>query len=476
MFFKKKTLEDFSAQRKDSGMLRTLSTVDLTFLGIGGIIGSGVFVLTGIGAARYAGPGIVLSFIAAGLLCMLVGLAYAELASLIPAAGSAYAYTFASLGEGMAFLCGWSLIIGYIVTASAVAVGFSAYFSGMMASLGMEIPKALLTTMPEGGIINLPAVVITLIIGAILAHGTKESSRLNTILISLTLCAIVAYVVVTSPHAVAANLDPFLPFGAGGIMAGAAVVFFSFMGFDTVATSAEECKTPEKSLPIGIIASVFVCLCIYSVVALVLTATIPYTDLDRADPVAYCLRLIGYTSLANLVTVGILFGMITTLIVYIFGQARVFFAMSRDGFLPKTMANVHPKYGTPYFITLVGSALIAFIAGCVPMLYIVELANTGVLAAFFIVFVGLIQLRRNSPDLPRTFHFPALYLLAPIGMVVCLYLIWSLSAVTNITFIVLMVVGFFFYNSYAPKHRCWDKASSSSANGESSYSDSTASS
>ena len=458
MFFKKKTLEDFSAQRKDSGMLRTLSTVDLTFLGIGGIIGSGVFVLTGIGAARYAGPGIVLSFIAAGLLCMLVGLAYAELASLIPAAGSAYAYTFASLGEGMAFLCGWSLIIGYIVTASAVAVGFSAYFSGMMASLGMEIPKALLTTAPEGGIINLPAVVITLIIGAILAHGTKESSRLNTILISLTLCAIVGYVVVTTPHMdIAKNMEPFLPFGAAGIMTGAAVVFFSFMGFDTVATSAEECKTPEKSLPIGIIASVFVCLCIYAVVAFVLTATVNYADLDRADPVAYCLRLIGYPGFANLVTVGILFGMITTLIVYIFGQARVFYAMSRDGFLPKAMANIHPKYGTPYFITLVGSVIIAFIAGCVPMLYIVELANTGVLAAFFIVFVGLIALRRNSPELPRTFTFPMLYVLAPIGMLVCLYLIWALSLVTNITFIVLMILGFFFYNSYAPSHRCWER-------------------
>ena len=458
MFFKKKSLEDFSAQRESSGMHRTLSTVDLTFLGIGGIIGSGVFVLTGIGAARYAGPGIVLSFIAAGLLCMLVGLAYAELASLIPAAGSAYAYTFAALGEGMAFLCGWSLIIGYIVTASAVAVGFSAYFSGMMASLGMEIPKALLTTAPEGGIINLPAVVITLLIGGILAHGTKESSRLNTILISLTLCAIVAFVVVTSPHMdLAKNMEPFLPFGAGGIMTGAAVVFFSFMGFDTVATSAEECKTPEKSLPIGIIASVFVCLCIYSVVAFVLTGTVNYTDLDRADPVAYCLRLIGYAGLANLVTVGILFGMITTLIVYIFGQARVFFAMSRDGFLPKTMANIHPKYGTPYFITLVGSVLIAFIAGCVPMLYIVELANTGVLAAFFIVFVGLIALRRNSPDLPRTFTFPMLYVLAPIGMVVCLYLIWALSLVTNITFIILMILGYFFYTSYAPNHRCWEK-------------------
>ena len=458
MFFAKKTLEDFSAQRDGSGMKRTLSTVDLTFLGIGGIIGSGVFVLTGIGAARYAGPGIVLSFVAAGLLCMLVGLAYAELASLIPAAGSAYAYTFASLGEGMAFLCGWSLIIGYIVTASAVAVGFSAYFSGMMASLGMEIPKALLTTAPEGGIINLPAVVITLLIGGILAHGTKESSRLNTILISLTLCAIVAFVVVTSPHMdLTKNMEPFLPFGAAGIMTGAAVVFFSFMGFDTVATSAEECKTPEKSLPIGIIASVFVCLCIYSVVAFVLTGTVNYTDLDRADPVAYCLRLIGYTNLANLVTVGILFGMITTLIVYIFGQARVFFAMSRDGFLPKAMANIHPKYGTPYFITLVGSVLIAFIAGCVPMLYIVELANTGVLAAFFIVFVGLIALRRNSPDLPRTFNFPLLYVLAPIGMVVCLYLIWALSLVTNITFIVLMILGYFFYNSYAPSHRCWQR-------------------
>ena len=458
MFFAKKTLEDFSAQRDGSGMKRTLSTVDLTFLGIGGIIGSGVFVLTGIGAARYAGPGIVLSFVAAGLLCMLVGLAYAELASLIPAAGSAYAYTFAALGEGMAFLCGWSLIIGYIVTASAVAVGFSAYFSGMMASLGMEIPKALLTTAPEGGIINLPAVVITLLIGGILAHGTKESSRLNTILISLTLCAIVAFVVVTSPHMdLTKNMEPFLPFGAAGIMTGAAVVFFSFMGFDTVATSAEECKTPEKSLPIGIIASVFVCLCIYSVVAFVLTGTVNYTDLDRADPVAYCLRLIGYTSLANLVTVGILFGMITTLIVYIFGQARVFFAMSRDGFLPKAMANIHPKYGTPYFITLVGSVLIAFIAGCVPMLYIVELANTGVLAAFFIVFVGLIALRRNSPDLPRTFNFPLLYVLAPIGMVVCLYLIWALSLVTNITFIVLMILGYFFYSSYAPSHRCWQR-------------------
>ena len=458
MFFKKKTLEDFSAQREGSGMKRTLSTLDLTFLGIGGIIGSGVFVLTGIGAARYAGPGIVLSFVAAGLLCMLVGLAYAELASLIPAAGSAYAYTFASLGEGMAFLCGWSLIIGYIVTASAVAVGFSAYFSGMMASLGMEIPKALLTTAPEGGIINLPAVVITLLIGGILAHGTKESSRLNAILISLTLCAIVGYIVVTTPHMdIAKNMDPFLPFGAAGIMTGAAVVFFSFMGFDTVATSAEECKTPEKSLPIGIIASVFVCLCIYSVVAFVLTGTINYTDLDRADPVAYCLRLIGYPGFANLVTVGILFGMITTLIVYIFGQARVFYAMSRDGFLPKAMANIHPKYGTPYFITLVGSVIIAFIAGCVPMLYIVELANTGVLAAFFIVFVGLIALRRNSPDLPRTFTFPMLYVLAPIGMAVCLYLIWALSLVTNITFIVLMVLGYFFYNSYAPSHRCWQR-------------------
>ena len=458
MFFKKKTLEDFSAQRENSGMKRTLSTLDLTFLGIGGIIGSGVFVLTGIGAARYAGPGIVLSFVAAGLLCMLVGLAYAELASLIPAAGSAYAYTFASLGEGMAFLCGWSLIIGYIVTASAVAVGFSAYFSGMMASLGMEIPKALLTTAPEGGIINLPAVVITLVIGFILAHGTKESSRLNTILISLTLCAIVAFVVVTSPHMdLTKNMEPFLPFGAAGIMTGAAVVFFSFMGFDTVATSAEECKTPEKSLPIGIIASVFVCLCIYSVVAFVLTGTVNYTDLDRADPVAYCLRLIGYTGLANLVTVGILFGMITTLIVYIFGQARVFFAMSRDGFLPKAMANIHPKYGTPYFITLVGSILIAFIAGCVPMLYIVELANTGVLAAFFIVFVGLIALRRNSPELPRTFTFPMLYILAPIGMIVCIYLIWALSLITNITFIVLMILGYFFYNSYAPSHRCWER-------------------
>ncbi|EKU71969.1 amino acid permease [Selenomonas sp. F0473] len=456
-FWKKKTLADFSAQSEESHLKRTLSTVDLTFLGIGGIIGAGVFVLTGIGAARYAGPGIVLSFIAAGLLCMLVGLAYAELASLIPVAGSAYAYTFASLGEGMAFLCGWSLIIGYIVTASAVAVGFSAYFSGMMASLGMEIPKALTTTMPEGGFINLPAVLIVMLLGLILAHGTKESAKLNTALILITLCAIVAFVAVTSPHAVADNLDPFLPFGAGGIMAGAAVVFFSFMGFDTVATSAEECKTPEKSLPIGIVLSIFVCICLYAAVALVLTATINYTDLDRADPVAYCLRLIGFTGLANFVTVGILAGMITTLIVYIFGQARVFFAMARDGFLPTALCKIHTDYGTPYVITLVGSLAIAIIAGCVPMLYIVELANTGVLTAFLLVFVGLIALRRNAPDLPRTFHFPMLYILAPLGILVCLYLIYALSVTTNVIFFILLLLGLAFYYIYATKHRCWEK-------------------
>lgn len=454
-FFQTKTFKDRMAQRDKHKMNRTLGVVDLTFLGIGGIIGAGVFVLTGIAAARYAGPGVALSFAAAGFLCILVGLAYGELASMIPASGSAYAYTFASLGEGMAFFCGWSLLLAYTVTASAVAVGFSSYFSSLLDSVGLGLPHALTATLAEGGVVNLPAMVIILLLSLILIRGTKESSTLNTLLIIITLLAVVGFIVLSFPHAHWQNLHPFLPYGVSGIASGAAIVFFSFMGFDTVATSAEECKKPERDLPIGIVVSIFVCMLIYISVSTALTATIPYTDLDRGDPVAYALRAIGQDGMAGFITLGILAGLVTTLIVYIFGQSRIFFAVSRDGLLPSAICKLHPKYKTPYLTTIIGSIIIAAIAGLVPLMYIVELANTGTLIVFLVNFIGLMAMRRRYPEIKRKFRFPCIYVLAPLGILVCLYLIGALSWMTNLIFLLWTLAGFAFYYLYGVKHRCW---------------------
>lgn len=453
-FSEKKTIAYYAESSTKTRMARNLGLADLTFLGIGGIIGAGVFVLTGIAAAKYAGPGVSISFIIAGVLCILVGLTYGEFASQITAAGSVYAYTFSALGEGMAFLCGWSLLLAYTVTAAAVAVGFADYVGGLMQALGLGLPDALLNIPSEGGLINLPGALITLILGAILVRGTKESSTLNMVLIFITLCAIFSFIGVSFPHTQAANLDPFLPFGWNGVAAGAAIVFFSFMGFDAVATSAEECKKPERDLPIGIVAAITVCMILYVGVSLTLTSLLSYTDLNVGDPVAYALRFIGYPTLANMVTIGILAGLITTLIVYIFGQSRIFFAMTRDGLLPASLCKLHEKYKTPYIVTIFGAALIAFISGFVPMMYIVELANTGTLAVFLLNFINLVVMRRN-PDFQPKFRCPALWLIAPLGIIVCFYLIYALSLTTNLIYIGWMILGFIVYKTYGQTHSCW---------------------
>lgn len=314
-FFRTKSVSQLQEDASSSKLSKNLSVMDLTFLGVGGIIGAGVFVLTGIAAARYAGPGVALSFVIAGFLCILVGLTYSEFSSFIPASGSVYSYTFASLGEGMAFLCGWSLILAYTVTASAVAVGFSGYLSGMSASLGFVIPDYLLKTPAEGGIVNLPSIIIILLLCSVLIRGTKQSAKLNFALILVALAAIVAFVIAAAPHANPDNLSPFTPFGIRGVFSGASIVFFSYMGFDAVATSAEECKNPSRDLPIGIISSIAICMALYIAVSLALTAAVNYTQLDTPEPVAYALRLLGWPDLANLIAVGVLAGIITTLIV-----------------------------------------------------------------------------------------------------------------------------------------------------------------
>ncbi len=451
-FFSTKSIAQLHADTENSNLSKNLSALDLTFLGVGGIIGAGIFVLTGIAAAKYAGPSISISFAFAGILCVLVGLAYSEFASMIPSSGSVYSYTFASLGEGMAFLTGWSLLLGYTVTGSAVAVGFSGYLAGICKSYGYIIPEVLLKTPAEGGIINLPAVIIILLLALVLIRGTKQSAKLNTILVFITLAAIISFIGIATPHVDVTNFEPFMPFGMQGILSGTAIVFFSYMGFDAVATSAEECKKPERDLPIGIILSVFICMCLYVSMALALTGAINYTQLNTPEPVAYALRILHWPSVANLVAVGAIAGIITTLIVYLFGQARIFFAVSRDGLLPAGIGKIHPKYHTPYLVTIIGSITIAIIAGFVPLMHIVELSNTGVLAVFLLNFIGLWKMRKNHPEIPRKFHCPCLPVIATIGIIVCGYLIYALSTLTHILFVGWMVLGFIIYMAYSRKH------------------------
>lgn len=455
-FFKTKPLSTCAPPAQQHALIRSLGLGKLTFLGIGSILGAGVFVLTGIAAANYAGPAIVLSFAAAGALCILVGLAYGELASMIPATGSAYAYAFAALGEGMAFLSAWSLLLAYTVTASVVAVGFSSYFSGVMASFGMPLPDYLLGTPFDGGIVNLPAVVIVLLLMLILIRGTRESASLNMILISVTLFAIGSFIIMGIPHLRAENIEPFLPFGWEGVGAGAAIVFFSFMGFDTVATSAEECKNPEKDLPVGIFLSVFICMLLYIGVSLTATLLLPYTELNRADPIAFELRAIGQAGLADFVSIGILAGMITTLLVYNYGQSRIFFAVARDGLLPVRICALHKTFKTPYITTIIGAVSIALIAGFFPLTYIVEIANTGTLAVFLFIFVALLAMRRKYPDEVRKFRFPFAYVLAPVGILACAYMICALSFVTNLVYLCWMALGLIIYYTYSVHSRKWD--------------------
>ena len=451
-FFHTKSVAQLHADSENSNLNKDLGVMDLTFLGVGGIIGAGIFVLTGIAAAKYAGPAISISFALAGLLCILVGLAYSEFASMIPSSGSVYSYTFASLGEGMAFLTGWSLLLGYTVTGSAVAVGFSGYLAGILKSYGYIIPEVLLKTPAEGGIINLPAVIIILLLALVLIRGTEQSAKLNTALVFITLAAIISFICIATPHVEMANFKPFAPFGVQGILSGTAIVFFSYMGFDAVATSAEECKKPERNLPIGIILSVFICMCLYVAMALSLTGAINYTDLNTPEPVAHALRILHWPGVANLVAVGAIAGITTVLLVLLYGQARIFFAMSRDGMVPARVCKIHKRYHTPYIVTVMGGIFVSIIAGFVPIGVIAEMANIGTLSAFLVAAIGVLVLRITKPDVPRTFRCPLVWLIAPLAVLTCGYLMYHLPWETWVRFIVWCTFGCLVYFGYSYQH------------------------
>lgn len=450
--FRKKDIGALRSMAQNSGLTKNLGAFDLVFLGIGSVIGTGIFVLTGVGAALYAGPGISLSFVLASIACAFAGLAYAEYASMVPVAGSAYAYTYASLGEFLAFIVGWNLILEYTVTCSTVAAGWSGYVVGLLASGGIDLPVAFTKVPEEGGIINVPAILITMFLCILLVRGTKETVMINRILVFVKLAVIVIFFVLAVPNVDPTNWDPFLPYGTQGISAGAAIVFFAYIGFDAVATSAEEAKNPSRDLPIGILGSLGVCAVLYFFVALVLTGVVPYTDLNNAEPVAYALRVIGYSIGSAIVAVGAICGITTVLLVLLYGQARIFFALSRDGMIPAGICKVHKLYRTPYLVTIGGCILVSVIAGFAPIHLIAEMANIGTLSAFFIAGFGVLYLRIKRPDIKRGFKCPAIYFVAPMAMICCGYLMYNLPIHTWIRFVVWCGIGFVVYFGYSYKH------------------------
>ena len=450
--FRKKDIGALRSMAQNSGLTKNLGAFDLVFLGIGSVIGTGIFVLTGVGAALYAGPGISLSFVLASIACAFAGLAYAEYASMVPVAGSAYAYTYASLGEFLAFIVGWNLILEYTVTCSTVAAGWSGYVVGLLASGGIDLPVAFTKVPEEGGIINVPAILITMFLCILLVRGTKETVMINRILVFVKLAVIVIFFVLAVPNIDPTNWDPFLPYGPQGISAGAAIVFFAYIGFDAVATSAEEAKNPSRDLPIGILGSLGVCAVLYFFVALVLTGVVPYTDLNNAEPVAYALRVIGYPIGSAIVAVGAICGITTVLLVLLYGQARIFFALSRDGMIPAGICKIHKLYRTPYLVTIGGCILVSIIAGFAPIHLIAEMANIGTLSAFFIAGFGVLYLRIKRPDIKRGFKCPAIYFVAPMAMICCGYLMYNLPIHTWIRFVVWCGIGFVVYFGYSYKH------------------------
>ena len=462
----------------EHSLKRTLTATNLTLLGVGAIIGAGIFVLTGTAAAQHAGPAIVISFMIAGLGCAFAGLCYAEFASMIPIAGSAYTYGYATLGELLAWIIGWDLILEYLFAASTVAVGWSGYFVQFLGDLGINLPTALTnapftvegthTLVRTGAIVNLPAVILVLLMTALLVVGIKESAKLNNLIVYVKVAIVLLVVGFGFFYVDAANWSPFIPaqltdasgqlldgkFGWSGIFAGAGVIFFAYIGFDAVSTAAQEAKNPQRDLPIGILASLAICTVLYILMALVMTGMVPYPQLDVAEPVYVALDAAGPSLawLKYLTTVGAIAGLASVVLVMLMGQPRIFYAMSRDGLLPEIFGRVHPKYRTPWLATIITGLFAAFFAGLFPIGILGHLVSIGTLFAFMIVCAGILVLRYKRPELVRPFRTPFVPFVPIGGLVVCGFLMYSLPADTWIRLGVWMAIGLVLYFVYGRHH------------------------
>jgi APA family basic amino acid/polyamine antiporter len=442
------------ADSRSGGLKRALSALDLTALGIGAIVGAGIFVLTGVAAAKYAGPAVMLSFVVSGFACAMAALCYAEFAAMIPVAGSAYSYSYATMGELVGWIIGWDLVLEYAVGAAAVAVGWSGYLTVILDGLGIHLPVAL-THAPgsvPGAIINLPALLIVLLITYVLYIGISESARFNSIIVGIKLCVIGVVIVVGAFYVKPANWSPFAPMGWNGVMKGAAVIFFAYIGFDAVSTAAEEVIEPNRDLPRGILGSLFVCTALYILVAAVLTGMVPARLIDLNAPLASAFVLRGMHTLSGIISLGAVAGLTSVLLVLMLGQSRIFFAVSRDGLLPPAFSKIHPKYRTPYIPTTITGFAVGITAALLPIQEIAELTNIGTLFAFVLVCFGVWILRRVEPDLKRPFRTPLVPIVPLLGVFFCVYLMASLPLVTWIRFFVWLAIGMVIYFSYGRFH------------------------
>jgi APA family basic amino acid/polyamine antiporter len=436
------------------GLKRALRALDLTFLGVGAIVGAGIFVLTGVAAAKYAGPAVTLSFVVAGFACAMAALCYAEFAAMIPIAGSAYSYSYATMGELIGWIIGWDLVLEYAVGAAAVAVGWSGYLAVILDGMGIHLPYALTHAPAAGSLMqmDLPALLIVLLISGILFIGISESARVNSAIVIVKLFAIAVVILVGVFYIRPANWSPFVPFGWSGVMRGAAVIFFAYIGFDAVSTAAEEVVDPNRDLPIGILASLFLCTALYIAVAAVLTGMAPALKIDLKAPLASAFVLRGLNTVAGIVSLGAVAGLTSVLLVLLLGQSRIFFAISRDGLLPPVFSRIHPRFRTPYWPTTLTGIVVGLTAALLPIQEIAELANIGTLFAFVLVCLGLWILRRVDPARPRPFRTPMVPLVPILGVVSCGYLVLSLPLITWIRFFVWMAVGMVVYFSYGRFH------------------------
>jgi APA family basic amino acid/polyamine antiporter len=510
--FRRKSLAELMPAEDEHGLKRALTASNLVLLGIGAIIGAGIFVLTGTAAAQYAGPSIALSFVLAGAGCLFAGLCYAEFSSMIPVAGSAYTYGYATLGELVAWIIGWDLILEYLFAASTVAVGWSGYFTAFLASVGLHLPPALTgapftvqgthTLIPAqvcvdpstggvavdavthtavdvaqcaakgfqlvNGVVNLPAVVLVLLLTALLVVGIKESARFNNIIVYVKVAIVLLVIGFGFKYVNTANWVPFIPpntgefghFGWSGVLRGAGVIFFAYIGFDAVSTAAQEAKNPQKDLPVGILGSLVVCTILYIVMALVMTGMAHYTELNVPHPVFVAIEKAGPALkwLGFLVNIGAIAGLASVVLVMLMGQPRIFYSMSRDGLLPPVFGKVHPTFRTPFVSTIVTGIVAAAVAGIFPIGLLGELVSIGTLLAFVIVCGGIIVLRRTQPDLVRPFKTPMVPLVPILGIAICGYMMYGLPKDTWIRLVVWMALGLMIYFLYGKRHSALNKA------------------
>jgi len=457
--FRTKHVQSFD-EGEDS-LHRCLSAWDLAFLGIGAIIGTGIFVLTGIAAATQAGPAVILSFVIAGAACVFAALSYAELSAAVGGCGSAYGYSYAAFGELFAFIIGWDLLLEYGISVAAVANGWSGYFCNALVAIDLPLP-GLLTKAPKlGGIINLPAALIIISLMVLLIIGVRQSAKANNAMVCVKLITIVVFISVAVFNVNPDNWHPFMPFGwfetlpdgkTTGVLAGASLVFFAYVGFDAVSTAAEEAQNPQKDLPFGIITSLVFCTLVYILVAGLLTGVVPYTELNVSSPVAHALNLLGFNWASALISTGVIAGLTTVMLVLYYGLTRIIFAMSRDGLLSPFFSKVNANTQTPVRVIVICGLIMSLIAGLIPLGDLAELVNIGTLAAFTFACLGVIILRIKEPDMHRPFRSPFSPLFPVLGMLSCGGLMLFLPALTWLRFVVWLVIGLIIYFTYSIRH------------------------